>query len=76
MDCRIIDPPAKPFRGKVASRIRMPLQRHQHLGQTALKQFPIEKVIGLLESLVFSYGNGYCLHICIVLYNFPVVHLK
>ena len=44
MDYRLIDSPAEPFRGKIPSRIRMPLQCHQHLRQAPSKQFPIEKV--------------------------------
>src|SRR2546425_9627790 len=71
MDCRCIDAPAKPFRGKVASRIRVALQCHQDLGQAAIEQLAVEKVVGTLETLVFSYGNGCCLHNnCIVLYNY------
>src|SRR6266581_814316 len=46
MDCRFIDAPVKPFRGKVPAGVCMPLQCHQHLRQTACKKFPIEKVIG------------------------------
>ena len=69
MDGRFIDTPAKPFRGKVASRIRVPLQCHQHLGQAPTKQFPIEKIVGSLESLVFSERNNISFHNCIVPYN-------
>ncbi len=37
MDRRCIDALGKPFRGKIPSRIRVPLQCHQHLRQTTLE---------------------------------------
>src|SRR5882724_527312 len=73
MDCRFTDTPVKPLRGKVTSRIRVALQCHQHLGQAAAKQFPIEKIVGFLEALIFRLCISFYLHICIVPYNLYLV---
>jgi hypothetical protein len=32
------------------------------LGQATAEEFPIEKVIGLLEALIFGSGDRRCLH--------------
>jgi hypothetical protein len=73
MNCGLIDAAVKPFRGKVASRFRMALQCHQHLGQAAAEQFTVEKVVGLLEPLIFGLSKSCCLHDCIGPYNSSIV---
>ena len=73
MDCPVVNAAAEALRGKVPVGLRVPLQGHQDLGQAAPEQFPVEKVVGLLEALIFGDGNGsWLLHICIVLHNFSV----
>jgi hypothetical protein len=69
MDGGLIDPTAKPFWGKVAIRVCVPLQCYQDLGQAPAEQFPIEKVVGVLEPLIFQLCICFSLHICIVPYN-------
>src|SRR5712692_9957719 len=64
MDRGLIDATVKPFRGKVTSRLRMALQSYQHLRQTTVEQCTVEKVVGVLESLIFGSGKSLCLHNC------------
>jgi len=45
MDCCIIDTAVKPFRGKVASCIRMALQCDQDLREATLEQFSIDQAL-------------------------------
>src|SRR5438128_2256403 len=74
MDCRFVNTAVEPFGRKVASGLCMALQCYQHLGQGTLEQLAIEKIVGFLESLIFSDGNGCCLHSnCIVPYNFSPI---
>ena len=73
MDGCFVQSPVKPFRGKVPSCLRVPLQRHQDLGQTPRKQFPVEKVVSFLKALIFCEGNDISLHNCIVPYNLHFV---
>jgi hypothetical protein len=73
MNCGLIDAAVKPLRGKVTSRLRVALQCHQHLGQAPLEQCTVEKVISLLETLIFGFSKSFCLHDCIVPYNLYIV---
>jgi hypothetical protein len=45
--------------GKIASRLRVPLQRRQHVGQATAEQFRVEKALRFLKSPVGGWRNRF-----------------